>query len=276
MRRGLPAVQPGAGEPDRGLLLVGLGADLRAHRADGRVGAAFLVSACGTGGAACRRHRLRIHVPEPARDRPGHPRGAGHRCRVGNLGLVERGAAAAARGCRSRPHGRLGPHNPVCRGVRRGHQRDGRALPDRVCRPGVRGGDVSCRGDGQPGPGPAAGDAAVRRHGRPVLRGPARGVAGSLWCARTERRQRGAARAKPRPDVLAAVRRARQECRDLVPGPQHVPRHGPAPRGRGPHPVPARRRRTAAPHGPAPQPLRRAMGGDLPDGRVRSGVPAGG
>ena len=80
LRRGVPAVQPGARRPDRHLLLVGLGADLRADRAPLRLRHPAMVSA-GPAGRGRRRRRscsssrgqlLRRQMGRAARDPDRH------------------------------------------------------------------------------------------------------------------------------------------------------------------------------------------------------------
>ena len=101
LRRGVPALQPGAREPHGRLLLVGLGPDLRLHGDPLGHRAARVVPAVDPGHAARDRRRARVRRHQPAR-RP-------HRHARRHPGRERRGAARAA--LRGHPdlrrHGRL-------------------------------------------------------------------------------------------------------------------------------------------------------------------------
>ena len=203
LRRGVPALQPGALGADRHLLLVGLGADLRADRAPLRLGHPAMVSA-GPAGRG-RRHRRSC---SPSR-----------RSTSAAIKWVARLAIPIATSRRRSPSSRRSSRSlsgtvdwrqatdftlttPFDGWFGEPHLGDGRPLPDRLRRAGLRGGDLPCRRNHRSEPQRAARHARQRLDGGGLFHRPARRLAGR---ARPGAARQGSRR-RARPDLRAAPR----------------------------------------------------------------------
>ena len=185
LRRGLPSLQSCAREPDRGLLLVGVGADVRADRVPLGVRDSAVVPAGDPGDACGLRDHRRLRRRQPVRRQVGGAAGDPLRPHLSE--------PCSPFSARARPvwHGQLGPGDelrpdrPFRRHFRDGDERDGRPLPDRVRRACLRGRSLPCRRNERPGPQCSAGDVGERNDGDAVLRG-----APGRLARRTRRRAR--------------------------------------------------------------------------------------
>ena len=256
LRRGLPPLQRRPRQPDRRLLLVGLGADLRTDRHLLGGGHPPVVPA-----RTCRSSSwppsivLGLHGGQPVRPALGRPGGQADRpdrLRPRPV-LGPHPGRHRARGLAPGP--RLPPGVALRRHLRPPDERHGRPLPDRVRRPRLRGGGLPHRGDEgtRPATSPAAmwfsgGMASVFFVLIPVVwlgvfgSGPLEGnlaaVLGPTFAPVLRR-------AWPRPRAVGFV------CL------QHVLRDPPAAVGGVAHPLPAVRGRPAAAHHRLPQPPHR-------------------
>ena len=255
---------PGAGQPGRHLLLVGLGADVRADGPAVGLGPAPVVPAGDPGEGAGGRDRGRLHRGQPARAAPGDPAGRGAGRRLGGAGLPVRRPPRRRRPRQLAAGVVVSSGRAVRRAVRPLHQRHGRPVPGRLRRPGVRGGRLPCGRDDRPQPQHSPGHVRQRRDGDAVLPRPARDLAGHVRAHAADQGPDPGAR----PDLRPAVRGHGQGGGRLVHGPQHVPRHPDSGHRRGPDAVAAVRRRPAAPDPGPPLPPRCALGGLGPDRRA--------
>ena len=165
LRRGVPAVQPGAGQPDRRLLLVGLGPDLRPDRDPVGFGAAPLVPARGPGDRRWRSRSWSLFTArQPAAASGGSP-ASPSRSPSASAVLAFLSALIPVFAGTVDWHQATSFHldHAVRRLVRRAHQRDGRPVPDRLRRAGVRGRRLPRRRDQRPGPQRPARDVRQRR-----------------------------------------------------------------------------------------------------------------
>ena len=242
MRGGLSSLQPGAREPHRRLLLVGLGADLRPDRDLFRRGDPRMVSARRTG------HHHIVHAGAVFRGGQSVRREMGRKTRDSDRdGIGAAGVHLRARADRRRRGGLatgvvVPPDRAVRRVVRRADRFHGGALPDRLRGAGLRGRRLPCRRNGQPQQECAA------RHVRQCRDGVAlfHRVAGRLARRARPRAAGQGPHAGPGADVRARLRQLRQGGRHLVHDVQHVPRHLAAARGCDADDLATRRGRTAA------------------------------
>ena len=137
MRGGVPALQPDPRESYGRLLLVGLGAHVRAHRAARVIGDQSMVSAVVPGAADGDVHRALFHIHQSLRREVGDAAGDADCHCIGDarFSFCGRSDFQRHRGLAAGVH--VSSHGPIWRMVRASDQRHGWTVSHRLCRAGL-------------------------------------------------------------------------------------------------------------------------------------------